>query len=40
MAVTGTAPAAEAVPVVRQPSFSRDGHKFTKVEIVFKEEKL
>ena len=40
VAVTGTAPAAEAVPVVRQPSFSPDGHKFTKVEIVFKEEKL
>ncbi len=40
VAVTGTTPPAEAVPVKREPSFSRDGHKFTKVEIVFKEEKL
>ncbi len=40
VAVTGTVPAAEAVPVKREPSFSSDGHKFTKVEIVFKEEKL
>ncbi len=40
VAVTGTTPAAEAVPVKHEPSFSRDGHKFTKVEIVFKEEKL
>ncbi|MBO6011131.1 MAG: ammonium transporter [Oscillospiraceae bacterium] len=39
-AVTGTVPAAEAVPVRREPAFSSDGHKFTKVEIVFKEEKL
>jgi Amt family ammonium transporter len=39
-AVTGTVPAAEAVPVKREPAFSADGHKFTKVEIVFKEEKL
>ncbi len=38
MAVTGTAPVAEAVPVKREFSFS--GHKFTKLEIVFKEEKL
>ena len=38
VAVTGTTPVAEAVPVKREPSFS--GHKFTKVEIVFKEEKL
>lgn len=38
VAVTGTTPVAEAVPVKREPSF--DGHKFTKVEIVFKEEKL
>ncbi|MBP5167307.1 MAG: ammonium transporter [Oscillospiraceae bacterium] len=37
-AVTGTTPVAEAVPVKREASF--DGHKFTKVEIVFKEEKL
>ena len=42
VAVTGTTPVAEAVPVKREPSFSenKDGHKFTKVEIVFKEEKL
>ena len=39
VAVTGTVPAAEAVPVKREPAF-HDGHKFTKVEIVFKEEKL
>ncbi len=38
VAVTGTTPPAEAVPVKREPSF--DGHKFTKVEIVFKEERL
>ena len=37
-AVPGTVPVAEAVPVKREPNF--DGHKFTKVEIVFKEEKL
>ena len=40
VAVTGTTPVAEAVPVRREPSFAPDGHKFTKVEIVFKEEKL
>lgn len=42
VAVTGTTPVAEAVPVKREPSFSEnaEGHKFTKVEIVFKEEKL
>ena len=42
VAVTGTTPVAEAVPVKREPSFSEntDGHKFTKVEIVFREEKL
>ena len=39
-AVTGTTPPAEAVPVKREPSFSTGEHKFTKVEIVFKEEKL
>ena len=39
-AVTGTTPPAEAIPVVPQPTFRADGHKFTKVEIVFKEEKL
>ena len=38
VAVTGTASPAEAIPVRREASF--DGHKFTKVEIVFKEEKL
>ena len=37
-AVTGTVPAAEAVPVRREPKFGE--HKFTKIEIVFKEEKL
>ena len=40
VAVTGTTPVAEAVPVRREPSFSADGHKYTKVEIVFKEERL
>ena len=40
VAVTGTTPVAEAVPVKREPSFDNGGHKFTKVEIVFKEEKL
>ena len=40
VAVTGTTPPAEAVPVKREPVFGADGHKFTKVEIVFKEEKL
>ena len=40
VAVTGTTPPAEAVTVRREPSFPHDGHKFTKVEIVFKEEKL
>ena len=39
-AVTGTAPPAEAIPVVQQPAFASGEHKFTKVEIVFKEEKL
>ena len=38
--VTGAIPVAEAVPVKREPAFHKDGHKFTKVEIVFKEEKL
>ena len=42
VAVTGITPVAEAVPVKREPSFhdNTDGHKFTKIEIVFKEEKL
>ena len=38
VAVTGTTPVAEAVPVKREPTFGE--HKFTKVEIIFKEEKL
>lgn len=37
-AVTGTVPAAEAIPVKREAGFG--GPKFTKVEIVFKEERL
>ena len=40
VAVTGTTPVAEAVPVKREAAFREDGHKFTKVEIVFKEERL
>ncbi len=43
VAVTGDAPVAEAVEVKRVPSFDEAaaGHpKFTKIEIVFKEEKL
>ena len=40
VAVTGTTPIAEAVPVKREPAFPTDGHKFTKIEIVFKEERL
>ena len=40
VAVTGTTPAAEAIPVKKEPTFASDGHKFTKVEIVFKEERL
>ncbi|MBQ3405501.1 MAG: ammonium transporter [Oscillospiraceae bacterium] len=39
VAVTGTTPVAEAVTVKHEPDFS-GRHKFTKVEIVFKEEKL
>ncbi len=39
-AVTGTIPVAEAIPVKREPAFTDKEHKFTKVEIVFKEEKL
>ena len=38
VAVTGTTPVAEAVPVKREPTFGE--HKFTKIEIIFKEEKL
>ena len=40
VAVTGTTPPAEAIPVKKEPAFAADGHKFTKVEIVFKEERL
>ena len=40
VAVTGTVPVAEAVPVKREPSFEPGGSKFTKVEIIFKEERL
>ena len=40
VAVTGTTPVAEAVPVKREPSFEPDSSKFTKVEIIFKEERL
>ncbi len=40
IAVNGTTPPAEAIPVKREPSFDTNGHKFTKVEIVFREEKL
>ncbi|MBR3366244.1 MAG: ammonium transporter [Lachnospiraceae bacterium] len=39
-AVSGTTPPAEAIPVKREPAFDTGGPKFTKVEIVFKEEKL
>ena len=39
-AVSGTVPAAEAIPVKREPAFHADGHKYTKVEIIFKEERL
>ena len=37
---SGTVPPAEAVPVKREPVFRDESAKFTKVEIVFKEEKL
>ena len=39
-AVTGTTPAAEAIPVQKMPTFSSDSPKFTKVEIICKEERL
>ena len=40
-AVVGTVPVAEAIPVKRVPDFPEGtGPKFTKVEIVFREEKL
>ena len=40
VAVTGDVPAAEAVTVKKVPSFEKGPYKFTKVEIVFKEERL
>ena len=40
VAVTGTTPPAEAVTVKKMPSFTQGEPKFTKVEIVFKEERL
>jgi Amt family ammonium transporter len=40
LAVTGDVPAAEAVPVKREPAFSNGSPKFTKVEIVCKESRL
>ena len=41
-AVTGTTPPAEAIQVKREPAFAAaaNGHKFTKVEIVCKEERF
>lgn len=38
--VSGDTPVAEAVPVKKVPSFNEDGQKFTKIEIIFKEERL
>ena len=41
VAVTGQTPVAEAIPVKKVPSFGTpDGHKYTKVEIVFRESRL
>ncbi|WP_101877967.1 ammonium transporter [Lachnoclostridium edouardi] len=40
VAVTGDIPVAEAIPVKKMPSFEDGTVKFTKIEIVFKEEKL
>ncbi len=40
VAVTGSVPPAEAVTVKKVPSFESGAPKFTKVEIVFKEERL
>ncbi len=40
VAVTGDVPAAEAVPVRREPAFTEGAPKFTKVEIVCKESRL
>ena len=39
-AVSGDVPPAEAVPVIKQPVFSSDRPKMTKVEIICKESKL
>jgi Amt family ammonium transporter len=36
-AVSGDVPEAEAIPVKREPAFTEDGHKYTKVEIICKE---
>ena len=41
VAVTGQTPVAEAIPVKKVPAFgTADGHKYTKVEIVFRESRL
>ena len=40
LTVTGTVPPAEAVPVKKVPSFDANGRKFTKVEIICKEERF
>ena len=40
VAVTGSAPVAEAVPVKKMPTFSDETPKFTKVEIICKEARL
>ncbi|MBO4702464.1 MAG: ammonium transporter [Lachnospiraceae bacterium] len=40
VAVTGDTPVAEAVEVKKMPTFSSDGHKYTKVEIICKEAKF
>ncbi|MBS5522521.1 MAG: ammonium transporter [Clostridiales bacterium] len=40
VAVTGDVPAAEAVPVKKVPAFDSDSHKFTKIEIVCKENRF
>lgn len=38
--VPGDVPVAEAIPVKREHSFETGGRKFTKIEIIFKEERL
>ena len=41
IAVSGTVPAAEAIPVRREPKLQEEGEpKFTKIEIICKEERL